>query len=227
MLLDDIDWDWVHTQLKGSLTIKELNRKLFIPERDEAVVAKMREHLAEVPDYRAVVFCRSIEHADAITRVLKADGFRVRAIHSRLDTKEATRSLHEFKVGEVPIVVTVDMLNEGVDVPDVNLIVFLRVTHSRRIFVQQLGRGLRLARGKTTVRVLDFVSDLRRVAAAMDMNKQAKEYADRDPDRVIRYPTGSIVTFEGDEALSFFDEYLADVAELDDDEQAQLKFPVI
>ena len=226
MLLDDIDWDWVHTQLKGTLTIKELNRRLFIPERDEAVVAKIRQHLSEIPDYRCVIFCRSIEHAEAITRVLKADGYGVRAIHSKLDPKEATRALHEFKAGDVPLVVTVDMLNEGVDVPDVNLIVFLRVTHSRRIFIQQLGRGLRLAEGKTIVRVLDFVSDIRRVAAAMDINRSAKEYADRDPDRVIRYPTGSIVIFEGDESLSFFREYLADVAELEDDEQAQLKFPV-
>lgn len=225
MLLDDIDWGFVHTQLKGTLTIKELNRRLFIPERDEAVVAKIREHLDAVPNYRCVIFCRSIEHAESITRVMKADGYRVRAIHSKLDPKEATRALHEFKTGEVPIVVTVDMLNEGVDIPDVNLVVFLRVTHSRRIFVQQLGRGLRLAAGKTTVRVLDFVSDIRRVAAAMDMNRSAKEYADRDPNRLIRYPTGAIVSFEGDESLSFFQEYLADIAELEDDERARLKFP--
>ena len=59
---------------------------------------------------------------------------------------------------------TVDLFNEGVDVPDVDLIVFMRSTHSRRIFVQQLGRGLRVSPGKEKVIVLDFVTDLRRIA---------------------------------------------------------------
>ena len=58
----------------------------------------------------------------------------------------------------MPILTAVDLLNEGVDVPDVNILCFARVTHSRRIFVQQLGRGLRLREGKSHVLVLDFVS---------------------------------------------------------------------
>jgi superfamily II DNA or RNA helicase len=226
MLLDNIDWDWVHKNLKGMLSVKELNRRLFIPERDDAVVAKIRQHLDDLPDPRCVIFCRSIPHVEAITKFLKADGYKARAIHSKMNQKERTRVLHEFRIGAFPIIVTVDMLNEGIDIPDVNLIVFLRVTHSRRIFVQQLGRGLRLAEGKTVVRVLDFVSDVRRIAAGLDLNREAEDWVGRDESReVVRYPTGTIVSFEGDEALDFFHEYLADVAELEDDEQAKLKFP--
>jgi superfamily II DNA or RNA helicase len=227
MLIDDIDWAWVHSNLRGSVTVKELNQRLFIPERDDAVVAKIREHLNDVTKPRCVVFCRSIDHSETVGRLLKADGFRVRVIHSRLDKREAARSLHEFRVGTVPIIVTVDMLNEGIDVPDVNLIVFLRVTHSRRIFLQQLGRGLRLAEGKINVRILDFVSDIRRIAAAMDMNREAALRRDAPrPGEIVRYPTGTIVHFDGDAGLSFFNEYLADIAELDgEDDQARLRFP--
>jgi superfamily II DNA or RNA helicase len=227
MLVDDIDWDWVHRELHGTVTIKELNQRLFVPERDEAVVAKIRSHIDTLRRPRAVIFCRSVAHAETVARMLKADGYLAQPLHSLLDQREAARTLHEFRAGSLPIIVAVDMLNEGVDIPEVNLIVFLRVTHSRRIFVQQLGRGLRLAKGKSVVRVLDFVSDIRRVAAAFDMNREAVEWAEREGDRgIVRYPTGGVVTFEGDEALSFFKEYLADVSELDgEDDQARLKFP--
>jgi superfamily II DNA or RNA helicase len=119
------------------------------------------------------------------------------------------------------------MLNEGIDVPDVNLMVFLRVTHSRRIFIQQLGRGLRLSEGKSNVRVLDFVTDIRRIAAAHELNREAAERGERaEPGETVRYPTGRIVNFEGDEALNFFEEYLEDISELDDkDEGSHLQFP--
>lgn len=227
MLVDDIDWEWVHARLHGTLTIKELNRRLFIPQRDEAVVANIRSHIEAIKHPRVVIFCRSIDHAEIVANMLKADGLRVRAIHSRLDPRDATRALHEFRAGIVPVVVTVDMLNEGIDVPDVNLIVFLRVTHSRRIFIQQLGRGLRITDGKSRVLVLDFVSDVRRIAAGLDINREAGDWRARaGAEEIVRYPVEGIVKFEGDEGLSFFSEYLADVAELDgEDDRSRLKFP--
>lgn len=226
MLLDDIDWGWLHNELKGLVTIKELNRRLFIPERDEAIIAKIREHLRQVTDPRCIIFCRSISHADSIASLLRADGIRTRTVHSDMDKKEATKALHDFRTRATAVIVTVDMLNEGIDIPDVNLIVFLRVTHSRRIFIQQLGRGLRVAPGKGVVRVLDFVSDIRRVAEALQMNESARHWAaTRTPGEVVRYPAGDIVKFEGDQTLSLFQEYLADVSELSDDERVQLRFP--
>ena len=227
MMVDTIDWDWVRENLNSSLSIRELNRRLFIPERDEALVSKVRQHLDQMADPRAVVFCRSIDHAEAIAGRFQAEGFAVHAIHSRLDRFETTKILRDFRAGDVPIIVTVDMLNEGIDIPDVNLIAFLRVTHSRRIFVQQLGRGLRLSQGKAEVRVLDFVSDVRRIAAARGLNREGESLAANPPEeQILRYPDGQIVKFEGDEALSFFDEYLGDIAELEEgSDDSQLKFP--
>ena len=227
MMVDSIDWDWVRTNLNSSLSIRELNRRLFIPERDDALVSKIRQHLDRISDPRAVVFCRSIDHADSIARRLQAEGFAVHAIHSRLDRFDTTKILRDFRAGDVPIIVTVDMLNEGIDIPDVNLIAFLRVTHSRHIFVQQLGRGLRLSPEKSEVRVLDFVSDVRRIAAARGLNREGESVAASPPEeQILRYADGQIVKFEGDEALNFFDEYLGDIAELEEgSDDSQLKFP--
>jgi superfamily II DNA or RNA helicase len=223
MLIDDLDWDYISRELHGKVSIKELNQRLFVSERDEAIVAKIEEHLSGVDDPRCVIFCRSIDHAEKVSRLLKADGISLRTIHSQLDRFEATRALHEFRSGRVPVIVTVDMLNEGIDVPDVNLIIFLRVTHSRRIFVQQLGRGLRLSPGKSVVRVLDFVSDVRRIAAGLELNREAADYADTAS---VVFRAGQPVVFGGDEAVTFFGEYLADVAELDDAaDEVRLKFP--
>ncbi len=227
MLVDNIDWHWVNSDLPSEVSVRDLNRQLFIPELDEAVVVKIRRHLDEIPQPRCIVFCRSIQHAERVASHLRAEGWPARVLHSQLDRFEATHALREFRSGRVPIVVAVDILNEGIDVPDVNMIVFLRVTHSRRIFVQQLGRGLRLSEGKTSVRVLDFVSDIRRLAAAMDLNRQAASVATEGQDGgPVVYPAGQIVKFEGDEHLDFFMRYIEDIAELEDsDESARLKFP--
>ena len=227
MLVDDINWELVNSSMPDEVSVRDLNRQLFIPELDEAVVVKIRTHLDEMTNPRCVVFCRSIEHAERVGRQLHAEGWPTRVLHSRLDRFEATRALRDFRSGAVPVIVAVDILNEGIDVPDVNTIVFLRVTHSRRIFVQQLGRGLRLSEGKTTVRVLDFVSDIRRLAAALELNREARQVAQHgDADKPVIYPTGQIVKFEGDERLDFIMRYLNDVADLaDSEESARLQFP--
>ena len=67
--------------------------------------------------------------------------------------------LTDFSDGMINVGCTVDMFNEGLDVPDVNILVFQRVTHSRRIFIQQLGRGLRKYKDKQYVTVLDFIGN--------------------------------------------------------------------
>ena len=73
------------------------------------------------------------------------------------------------------MLIAVDILNEGVDVPNVNIICFARVTHSRKIFIQQLGRGLRIAEEKDKVIVLDFAADTRRLAAVKYLSDKVED----------------------------------------------------
>ncbi len=227
MLVDDIDWKQIPGLTKQGLTISELNRKLFIPQRDESIIAKLLEHIDGLKECRCIIFCRTIGHANNIYRLLRAAGKACRVIHSGLSRIEAVNTLRDFRAGRTPTLVSVDMLSEGIDVPDVNLVVFLRVTHSRRIFIQQLGRGLRIREGKSTVRILDFVADVRRIAAGMSFNLEAGNVAQKLKEKEsVRFPDGKIVQFSNDKALEYFREYLRDVTELEDlGEDAKLNFP--
>ncbi len=135
--------------------------------------------------------------------------------------RERQLRLIDFRAGRVPLLTAVDILNEGVDVPDVNIIAFARVTHSRRIFVQQLGRGLRLREGKDTVVALDFVSDLRRVAALLELRRNLGGV---EVEVLPEVPQPSI-SFSDVKAEALFEEWIKDAADLEtSNQEARLQF---
>jgi superfamily II DNA or RNA helicase len=139
-----------------------------------------------------------------------------------LSKRERQSRLLAFRSGDVPILTSVDILNEGVDVPDVNIICFARVTHSRRIFVQQLGRGLRLREGKDRVTVMDFVSDLRRIAAVLNIKREL-ETADIE---VLPQAGRSRIEFSDQRVGSLMGEWIKDAAGLETAyDEARLQFP--
>jgi hypothetical protein len=111
------------------------------------------------------VFCTSIEHAKRVAKLLPG----AEPVYSSLGKSERRARLARFRTGETPIVTTVDLFNEGVDVPAANVLVFLRSTQSRTVFLQQLGRGLRRMLGKTSVLVLDFVANCDRLEMVADL----------------------------------------------------------
>ena len=115
----------------------------------------------------------------------------------------------------------VDILNEGIDVPDVEMIVFARVTHSRRIFIQQLGRGLRISPGKERVVVLDFVADVRRIAAGIQLNQDRRQNRNLE---IYRGPSTELVEFQGVEHGQFVETFLADAADLNENDRIRLDF---
>lgn len=224
MLMDGIDWEEVSRASKQGLTVSDLNRHLLVPERDIGMVETVCDKMSGIENPRALAFCRSIEHAERLQPLFVARGIRAALMHSRLTREQRFKNLSNFRLGKIDMLISIEMLNEGIDVPDVNLVAFMRVTHSRRIFLQQLGRGLRLSPGKTKVLVLDFVADIRRVAAGLALNREAS--AGATSPEVVRYRDGQIVKFENDAPAKFFDEYLADVADVEDwSESSKLVFP--
>ncbi|WP_182884443.1 DEAD/DEAH box helicase family protein [Microbispora sp. H10885] len=227
LFVDNLDWEAVRDNSKHGYSIKELNKTLFLPQRDEEILEQLREAWRETPDPRAILFCQTIEHAERMATMLAtADGAWRRAsyLHSGLARQRRQILLNEFRLGRVPIITCVDVFNEGVDVPDVNLIAFLRVTHSRRIFVQQLGRGLRLSPGKKALKVLDFVTDIRRVAATLDLRRTLE--AIEHEDLRMRLPHGSRIEFSDETAGTLLDHWIQDAASLETAaDEVRLQFP--
>lgn len=221
---DNVDWELVRSKSSHNYSLKELNRRLFLPQRDEAVVDELLQAWSQTPDPRAILFCETIEHAQRFAALLQtrsSDWRNARPIHAMMSRRERNVLMSDFRAGTVPIVTAVDIFNEGIDVPDVNIICFLRVTHSRRIFVQQLGRGLRLRVNKDRVRVLDFVSDIRRAAAVLELKR---ELADETEELVV--PEPSRIEFSDQAVESLIREWLEDAADLETTaDEVRLNFP--
>ncbi len=131
---------------------------------DDARMARVIDALA-VPGRegrRTLFFCVGIRHAQHTTAALRHAGWRVARIDSAPSADDRATAITALARGELDAIVSVDMLNEGVDVPSVDRVVLLRPTDSRTVFLQQLGRGLRRASGKTHLTVVDLVGNHRR-----------------------------------------------------------------
>ncbi|AXG06560.1 restriction endonuclease subunit R [Haloplanus rubicundus] len=218
---DNIDWEHIHKVSQKDYTITDLNKNLFIQERDDEIIDEFQKVWEKSDTGRAIVYCASIDHAKRMATAFRERDFGARALHSSLKDREVQRRLRSFRRGDLEILTAVDMLNEGVDVPEVDIIVFLRVTHSRRIFLQQLGRGLRLAEGKEKVTVMDLVADIRRIAEAIEIDTELEKGEERE---VLTHSFN--LQFLDQQAQSFFREYLQDKAEISTyDDTTKVEFP--
>lgn len=235
LFTDNINWEGLK-ELKGkAISPKSVNRSFFIKEWDDGVIQQLQVAWGEVNSPKAIVFCGTIDHALAMRDKINARAFcKAAAIHSgsargkTMGQYQRNLVLADFEAGDVNVICTVDVFNEGIDVPDVNIVVFNRVTHSRRIFVQQLGRGLRITPGKVKAIALDFAQDIRRYAAGLKMQKSLAR-----PAAGSTLSIGNKVVFRnaaGDDpkAETFLRAWLADVEAIEaagDEDVGILKFP--
>lgn len=221
--VDNIDWSLVSEQSTYGYTIAQLNRRLLIPTRDEEAIREIRRLYEREGRRRALVFSPSMVHARSFASDLRRNGFEAAAITSEDRATDRYKLLSRFASGKLQFLCAVDIFNEGIDVPDVDMLVFMRVTHSRRIFVQQLGRGLRLSSGKKDVLVLDFAADVRRIHAALDL-------APASTNEVIeRLPLShAAICFTNRSLDSFFYEWVADLGNIQDCEDDEVvRLPII
>ena len=207
MLADNIDWESVRSLSHQRYSLSQLNKLLLLPTRDEEAAKSIRETFLAENRRAAIVFCSSVAHAKSFASTLRLFDFRVESMTGDMDPRERDRTMASFRSGGLDAVTTRDLFNEGVDVPDVDMIVFMRVTHSRRIFVQQLGRGLRVAASKDKVVVMDFVSDLRRIAEVVNLKNASGGEVER-----LHLP--GVVQFRDEGAGSFMRDWMRDQADL-------------
>ena len=209
LLADNLDWDFVQQASTHSYSLSQLNRKLILPTRDDEAARASTEVFKEEERSTAIAYCPSGVHAKTFAATLRQFGFQAEAILNETPSRERASLMSRLRAGEMQFVTVVDLFNEGVDVPEVDMIVFMRVTHSRRIFVQQLGRGLRISPNKDRLIVLDFVTDLRRISEVIELDRAFKG------GDVERLGLGnSLISFMDHSAGSFLREWMLDQASL-------------
>ena len=174
ILADNLDWNVVQEASEQKYSLAQLNRKLIIPIRDEQAALMIKQSFESESRRAAILFSPSTAHAKSMAAMLRRYDIRTEAIYADMPPRERDKLMTRFTAGQLDMLTSVDLFNEGVDVPDVDLIVFMRATHSRRVFVQQLGRGLRVSPGKKNVIVLDFVTDIRRIAEVVELDRAAR-----------------------------------------------------
>ena len=125
--------------------------------RAELAAASVMKYVTDIDEVKGLGFCVSVEHANFMAEQFNRRGIPSISLTGKSSDEERNAAKHRLVSGEVRFIFVVDIYNEGVDIPEVNTVLFLRPTESLTVFLQQLGRGLRLAEDKECLAVLDFI----------------------------------------------------------------------
>ncbi len=130
--------------------------------RVRLVLQQIQNKLRDTRTMRALGFCVSIAHAEFMARRFTENNLPSQAVSANTDSGTRKQALSDLRKGSLRALFAVDLFNEGVDLPEVDTLLFLRPTESALVFIQQLGRGLRRFEGKDCVTVLDFIGQSHR-----------------------------------------------------------------
>jgi superfamily II DNA or RNA helicase/HKD family nuclease len=154
---DEVDYRGLRWQ-RGGYAIDDLDRVLTGNDvRARLVIEKVREILLEVGQARGLGFCVSIRHAEYMARVFNESGIPAVALSADSQNELRNTVQQQLITRTINFIFVVDLYNEGVDIPEVDTLLLLRPTESLTVFLQQLGRGLRLHEGKDCLTILDFI----------------------------------------------------------------------
>jgi superfamily II DNA or RNA helicase len=155
---DSVDYSQVRWQ-RGGYDRNALEKLLITGDdmRARLIIEKAREILLDVSAARGICFCVSQAHAEYMADKLLAAGISAMALTAKTARDVRRAAVKRLQQRDVNFLCVVDLFNEGVDIPEIDTVLFLRPTESLTIFLQQLGRGLRLCEGKEHLTVLDFI----------------------------------------------------------------------
>lgn len=131
-------------------------------QRARSIGEALERYTADLRDVKALGFCVSKKHAHYMADYFNAHGISALALDADSSKEVRQQARQRLEAGTLQVIFVVDLFNEGVDIPAVNTVLFLRPTQSMTVFLQQLGRGLRLFPGKDCLTVLDFVGEANR-----------------------------------------------------------------
>lgn len=143
---------------RGGYEVSELeNVYTKSKQRIQIILNSLNKYLKDIYTFKGLGFCVSIKHAEFMANSFNKVGIPSIALHSGSSKEERDSAKMKLSKGEINCIFTVDLFNEGVDIPEIDTVLFLRPTESLTVFIQQLGRGLRLSEGKDALTVLDYV----------------------------------------------------------------------
>ena len=157
-IYDDTDYSGLHL-IRGRYDEKELNETYLGNVHRHDLIYK---YYCKYGSKKALGFCCSRAHAEEMAKEFCERGIPSVAVYSNANgtySEERGKAIEKLKSGEIRVIFSVDMFNEGVDITSVDMVMFLRPTESPIVFLQQLGRGLRRSKGKEYLNVLDFIGN--------------------------------------------------------------------
>ncbi|MFV8130527.1 DUF3427 domain-containing protein [Streptomyces syringium] len=161
-IADNVDLEGL-TWKRGAYDTGELD-KLFTGNHARArlVVKAVQDKVTDPGTMRALGFCVSVAHARFMADFFRQAGLSAKALDGTTPAAERAQALTELRDGKIQVLFSVDLFNEGLDIPDVDTLLLLRPTSSATVFLQQLGRGLRRTPDKAVLTVLDFIGQHRK-----------------------------------------------------------------
>ena len=136
--------------------IRDLESKIFVPQRNTLIADTFMQYCSTK---RTVIFCASVKHANEISQLIREKGANAQSVSGSMKASERKEYLAKFQKGEIKALCACDLLNEGWDCPETEVLFMARPTMSKVLYTQQLGRGMRLADGKESLIVFDFVDN--------------------------------------------------------------------
>ncbi|QDV12381.1 type I restriction enzyme EcoKI subunit R [Rosistilla oblonga] len=151
------------TWQRGGYRVDDLDRLYTGNDiRAKLILEKLTDTVLDVADLRGLAFCVSVAHAEFMARFFDENGVPSIALSAKSSDEERNTAQQKLRDRIVNFIFVVDLYNEGVDIPEVDTVLFLRPTESLTVFLQQLGRGLRLHPDKECLTVLDFIGTQRK-----------------------------------------------------------------
>jgi hypothetical protein len=147
---------------------QDLESRLFVPERNCLL---LETYLNYVKHKKTVVFCASVKHAEEIASLFKEVGVACAAVSGTLKSRLRDRILADYENGKIQVLCACDLLNEGWDSPQTEVLFMARPTMSKTVYLQQLGRGMRKSKGKEYLMVFDFIDNANLFNSACSLHR--------------------------------------------------------
>lgn len=194
---ETVDYSGIHI-VKGKYVEEELTKELLVNRRYELIY----KHYMKYRSGKALGFCCSRRHAEEMAKEFSLRNIPAAAVYSDSDgeyAQERSEAIRKLRDGEIKAIFSVDMFNEGLDISEIDMVMFLRPTESPVVFLQQLGRGLRKSRNKEYLNVLDFIGNYEKAGSAPFLLSE-RPYSSAEAERMLQqdfeYPDECVVDFD-------------------------------